>query len=550
MAEKIFSQPSSSPNQSHFARVPKADIPRSTFNRSSGLKTTFDASKLYPIFVDEVLPGDTFDMNATGFCRLATPLKPIFDNLHMDLHFWFVPNRLVWQNWQRFMGEQDSPDDDITGLTIPTTPINNQDVGDGSPWTNDSLPMYMGLPQTPAAQAYDVSALPFRCVNLIFNEWYRDENLQQPYQFSDGDGPDANWNNAVVPPRGKRKDYFTSCLPWPQKSQNPVSIPIGDTAPVLGIGNETNTLASSQQAFNQADGSQAPLGPGWISNLTTGDGSSIIVQENPDNIGFPNIFADLTSATSVTINDLRTAFQIQKLLERDARGGTRYTELVLSHFGVHSPDARLQRPEFLGGSTRRVNIHPIANTVGSDNQGQLLPQGELAAYGTSVPRGTFSKSFTEHGHIIGFVSVRADLTYQQGADRMWFRSQRYDFYWPTLSHLGEQATYTREIFCTGDPANDLTVFGYQERNAEYRFKPSKITGLFASDNPASLDVWHLAQDFETAPQLNNVFIQENVPLDRAIAVPSEPHFLADFWFDLKCTRPMPVYAVPGLIDHF
>lgn len=539
---KPFSQPPVGKSQGHFAKAPSADIPRSTFDRSHGHKTTIDANYLYPIFVDEVLPGDTFKLKTTVFARMATPLRPIMDNLYMDVHYWFVPNRLVWDNWQRFMGEQTSPNDDITTLTVPQSSVDNI----SNPFTDISIAPYMGCPQLDGV--YTLSALPFRAYRLIYNEWYRDQNLQDPVFNDTGDTDDSVVARTDVIKRNKRHDYFTSCLPFRQKG-DPVSIPLAGNAPLVGIGPlagspvEVGPSSILETGKNDPGGTGTAYTDAWRSDQLWG------IAQDGANPPYPAIFADLSEVSTVTISDLRTAFQIQKLLERDARGGTRYIELVLSHFGVRSDDARLQRPEFLGGNTNRVNINPIANTVGSDNQGTLLPQGELAAYGTAVNQSGWEKSFTEHGHILGLISTRADMTYQQSLERMWFRETRYDFYWPALAHLSEQAVLSREIYTDGQPGGD-DVFGYNEVWAEYRYKPSRISGKFSSDNAASLDVWHLGLDFDARPVLNGSFIQEEVPMDRVLAVPTEPDFILDCWFDLKCTRPMPVYSVPGLIDHF
>lgn len=534
MKEKYFQQPSVMTAQQHFSQVPAAEIQRSRFDRSHGFKTTFDAGKLIPVFVDEVLPGDTFSLDATAFARLATPLKPIMDNLYLDVHFFFVPYRLVWDNWQKFMGERPTPDFDPNTLSLPTITLPRNVTPIDSSGFNVSH--YFGLPYVAdGAATLEVSALPFRAYNLIWNEWYRDQNLQQPRSFVTGDGPD-DWQTDTpisLAHRGKRHDYFTSCLPWPQKG-DPVVVPLGDEALIRFTG-------SSGQDIGVYDESDV-LGSVRITGGTPSN--SEFNTTNPPVEG-QYLYADLETATSVSINDLRSAFQIQRLLERDARGGTRYIELILSHFGVRSDDARLQRPEYLGGGTTRININPIASTVAQET----VPQANLAAIGTAIGNARFNKSFTEHGVIIGLASARADLTYQRGVERMWTRSTRFDFYWPALAHLGEQAVLNKEIHYTGTSADD-EVFGYQERFAEYRYKPSRITGLFNSDADDSLDVWHLAQDFETAPALNAAFIQENPPIDRVIAVPAEPHFLCDIWFDLKTDRPMPVYSVPGLIDHF
>lgn len=532
MSEKYFQQPSVMSAQEHFAKAPSAMIQRSTFDRSHSLKTTFDGGFLVPVYLDEVLPGDTFNMSATSFARLATPLKPIMDNAYLDIHFWFVPYRLVWDNWQKFCGERVNPEDDPTLLTIPQAPIDLSLFTDGS-----KMLEYFGIPSGRSG-LISVSALPFRAYELIWNEWYRDENLQASKLISTGDGPDVGYDTSFLLRRNKRHDYFTSALPWPQKG-DPVLIPIAPTAPVRGIGTIGGTSWFPSGTVRETGGNDVT----YVSATPTNSpAASPVVQEDPNNPGYPLIYAELGEATAVTINDLRAAFQIQSLLERDARGGTRYIELILSQFGVRSDDARLQRPEFLGGGTQRLSINPIAATatVGEN------PQGNLAAVGTTSLRGGFNKSFTEHGIIIGVVSARCDLTYQQGIERFWSRQTRYDFYWPPLSNLGEQPIYNKEIFVQGTPEDD-EIFGYQERYAEYRYKPSRITGLFNSGVSASLDVWHYAQDFGILPGLNSTFIEEDPPFDRVIAVPAEPHFIADFWFNLKTTRPMPVYGIPGSI---
>jgi hypothetical protein len=518
-------------NQEQFAKIEQPNVKRSTFDRSSGYKTTLDAGKLIPVFLDEALPGDTFDVKATMFGRLNTALVPIMDNIKFDIHFFSVPLRLVWNNFPKFMGEQEDPGDSIDYL-IPTL-----DTSSAATFDSDTIFDYFGLP-TKVPEIEDVSALPLRCYNLIYNSWYRDQNLQNSVTVNKGDGPDPLTDYSILD-RGKRKDYFTSCLPFAQKG-DAVSIPLGTTAPVQST--DTDVLV-----WTAADGGPRTLiidpSNDAIEALGYTGGSVQGLRFYNQNTGLE---ADLSTATAATINALREAFTTQRFLERDLRSGTRYIELIKGHFNVDSPDARLQRPEFLGGGSVDVNLTPIAQTSNDGTNGDV---GDLGAVGTfSVNQNGFVKSFTEHEYIIGLVSIRADLTYQQGLHRMWSRQTRYDFYWPSFAHLGEQAVLNKELYAEGAGNDDNAAFGYQERYAEYRYKPSQITGRFRSNHTTSLDVWHLAQDFASLPALNASFIVENPPIDRVIAVPSEPQFKLDCFFNNKTTRPMPVYSTPSLLE--
>jgi hypothetical protein len=533
---------------------------RTKFDRSHVYKTTFNSGRLIPIFVDEVLPGDTTRLSVNYFARLATPIKPIMDNIYLDWFFFFVPNRLVWEHWENFCFEKEDPDDN-TDYVIPTVAAsNNKDNAYiGSLWD------YFGLPVNTSGILTGISALPFRGVYLIWNEWFRDENLQKSVKIQKGDANEVlnsdrsaeqpSWvfssdTNIVpglaCPPRGKRHDYFTSALPWTQKGPG-VNISLIGNAPVFGNGQRLGlSPAASDESVGYLEMShnvgallRTETGAEWKKETivhVTGDGSK------------SGLLADLSNVSAITINGLRTAFQMQKFYERLARGGSRYTEVLRSFFGVVSPDARLQRPEFLGSFTKMINVNPIAQTSATDS---TSPQGNLSAYGVTAAKfHGFIKSFVEHGYIIGFVCARADLTYQQGINKMWLRSTVYDFYWPTFAHLGEQAIELREIYAQGN-ADDTTVFGYQERYAEYRYKPSQITGKFRSSVVGgNLDIWHLSQFFENPPALSEEFITENPPIQRIVAVSSEPEFLLDIGFRYTTVRPMPMFGTPGLVDHF
>lgn len=515
--------------QTHrFSQVPNAEIARSSFDRSFGHKTTMDAGYLIPIYADEALPGDTHSVNMAAFGRLATPLKPVMDNMFLETFFFSVPVRLLWENWTKFNGEQANPGDS-TDYLIP------QITAPAGGFTQGSVSDYLGLPTL--VDNISVSSLFHRGYNKIYDEWFRDQNLQQQPVLRTDDGPDSDADYPLRK-RGKRHDYFTSALPFPQK---------GD-AVTLGLGGTANVVPSSTDPRPTIENTNNEF-MGFIrsvannTNITSQIGALSTQDVRWYSTGME---VDLSTASVTTVNALREAFQVQRMLERDARSGTRYPEVIQAHFGVTHPD-QSWRSEYLGGGSSPVNVTPIANTGGTFG-GNI--NGSLTAMGTvSVNRHGFTKSFTEHCIVIGVANVRADLTYQQGINRKFLRQTRYDHFWPALQHLGEQEIFNKEIFAQGT-AQDEEVFGYQERYAEYRYQPSMVTGKFRSNDPQSLDVWHLSQDFQNLPTLSAEFIEEDPPIDRVVAVPSEPHFIMDMYFKCNQARPMPTYSVPGMIDHF
>lgn len=536
-----------------FAMVPRTDVPRSAFDVNHAHKTTFDPGRLVPVFVDEVLPGDSIRLRMHAFARLATAIVPMLDNLIFESFFFFVPNRILWLNWERFMGEQQTITDSTDFVTPQVAPTLTEISLVGSIWD------YMGVTVNGATGAgtIAVNALPFRAYNMIWNEWFRDQDLHNPLYIPTDDGPDIA-ANYLVQYRMKRHDYFTTARPWPQK---PIMQPAaggftaGDElrqltpgrdffftqynnwnvigAPVTGIGVETaSTTAAGAQVVRESGGRTATWDP------TYPEGGLRIRAPSTD--GTPDI--------KVLVNDIRTAMMFQTWQEKNARGGTRYAELVRSHFGVVSPDARLQRPEFLGGGRSFISMNAVQQTSASGITGSTTVLGEQAATGViSAYDHGFSQSFTEHGIILGLVNVRADLTYQQGVRRMFYRKSRFDYYWPGLAHLGEQAVMSKEIFSDGS-AGDDDVFGYQERWSEYKYKPSRVSGYFRSSVATPLDMWHLAQNFSVRPVLNGTFILENPPTARVLqtGIFVNQTFLMDTLFETRMVRAMPMYSIPGV----
>lgn len=524
--------------QRHVYRAPEARIGRSQFNRSHGLKTTFDASRLVPFFCDEVLPGDTMTLGVNGFVRIFSPLDaPVMDNIECDWHFFFVPNRLVWDNWQYFQGEHDDAGAQDTSYTVPVL-ASGMTVDHDNGTAAANFLAYWGLPHGLQTGQVSVNCLPMRGYNLIYNEWFRDQNVTDSVTVDTGNGPDPSGEFALRK-SFKKHDYFTTVLPYLQKGTAEVAVLTPESAEVtspsgVAVGGAPSVYSDNVGAYRLLDADMAQV------DLSGTAGSSSTV-----------LYADLTDV-GVNINTLRQSLAIQRSLERDARGGTRYTEIIKSRFGVTVPDYRVQRPEYLGGGSCWINITPVANQsdIGSATSasGADQYQGKLHGIGTGVMRGGgFAKSFTEHGYIIGIIRARGDLTYFQGLDRMWSRSTRYDFYEPDLAHLGEQSVLNKELFISNSSGTDDAVFGYQERWAEYRTKKSMLTGKFNPDVTGALSHWHVAEDFASLPTLNSTFLQDQTPMSRVTTVTTEPDFVADVWFEYKCARPLPVFSIPSIM---
>lgn len=537
-------------SENRFAENPQVGVSRSRFQRNSDNKTTFNAGDLIPVYLDEVLPGDTHQIDVACVIRMSTPIFPVMDNAFCDFYFFFVPNRLLWQHWKEFMGENKE-----TAWTPKTEYSVPQVTAPEGGWEEGTLADYLGLPTK--VKGISVSALPGRAYGLIYNEWFRNQNVTQPTLVETTDATTTGKNDSsttndsaitLAKPLKAAKvfDYYTGALPEPQKGE-PISIPLGESAKIEGYYIDTEKLEATNNIY-QKHTSFSSIG---IDNGVGQDGKkrNYGVTAYPGNLtdGTLALRADLRTATSATINQLRQAFQIQKLLEKDARGGTRYREVLREHFGVITPDSRMQIPEYLGGYRLPINVSQVIQTSSTDS---TSPQGNTAALSvTTMNKSMFTKSFTEHGFIMGLAVVRTDQTYQQGIERMWSRKGRYDYYWPVLANIGEQAILNKEIYAQGNE-KDEEAFGYQEAWADYRYKPSKVTGLFRSNAQQSLDSWHYAQDYDKLPTLSTEWMEQNdTEMKRTLAVQNQPDFIADFYFMNKTTRCMPVYSIPGLIDH-
>lgn len=545
----------------HFSQNPvEIDMPRSKFDRSTQHKTTFNTGDLVPIFIDEVLPGDTMVMDMSSVVRMATPIYPVMDNAFLDVYFFAVPNRLVWEHWREFMGENRlSHWEQETEYVIP------QVQAPTGGWLKGSIADYMGIPTK--VEGISISALPFRAYALIWNEWFRDQNLKDPclINMDETTVTGSNGKNYItdvqlggMPAKAaKYHDYFTSALPEPQKGP-PVMLPLGTMAPVWAGASDVNNGRIPQVngiSFQRIDGE----------NFGAGIQNSVVIQAKTNSpqgdllaklgtattggieVGPINLVADLTQATAATINQLRQAFAVQRMYEKDARGGTRYTEIIRTHFGVTSPDSRQQRPEYLGGLRTPINMDQVVQTSSTD---ATSPQGNTAAFSlTSINQSLFTKSFTEHEIVVGLACVRTENTYQQGIERMWSRKHRFDFYFPSFANLGEQAILNKEIYAQGTSA-DEEAFGYQEAWAELRYKPSRVSGAMRSNYDQPLDAFHYADFYKTQPKLSGEWVDESANnVKRTLAVQNEDQFIADFYFKLEMARPMPIYSIPGLIDH-
>lgn len=549
---------------SRFSQLPRVNISRSKFNRDSTVKTSFNVGDLIPFYIDEVLPGDTFQVKTNLVARMQPLVSAPMDNLYLDTYYFFVPNRLVWNHWKELNGEN------TESAWIPETEYQVPQIQSPTGgWNIGTIADYFGIPT--GISGLSVSALPFRAYSLICNEWFRDENLKDPLEtpVDDTTVVGVNTGNYITDcakgglpfKAAKLHDYFTSCLPGPQKGPDVTlniasgTVPVSTSSVSRSVSGVPLTLSMSDGYVNPIAGYRALYGIcSESSNIMKATSGANYVQETVADAGIEplNLVANFDSSGGlplVTINQLRTAFQIQRMYEKDARGGTRYTEILRSHFGVTSPDSRLQRPEYLGGQRIPININQV---VQSSSSTENSPQGNVAAYSlTSESHGDFIESFTEHGFIIGLMVARYEHTYQQGINRLWSKKSRTDFYLPVLANIGEQPVLNKEIYASGTDVDD-EVFGYQEAWADYRYKPSIVTGEMRSNHNKTLDSWHWADDYDVLPKLSSSWIDEDKGnIDRSLAVTSSlaNQLYADIYVQNQTTRPMPVYSVPGLIDH-
>lgn len=530
-------------SQQDHALVPKANVPRAKFFNRFSRKATYHAGYIYPFMVQEVLPGDHLSYSIRPFLRLSTTLFPIFDELRVDIHVWFVPARILWVNWVRMMGEQDNPTDSIA-YTVP------QIVSPANGFAANDLFDHMGIPpvgQITIGETLPVNALPLRAYNLIYNLNYRDQNAMLSIAQATDNGPD-NQANYVIRPRAKSHDYFTSALPWAQKFTAP-TVPLLGTAPITGLGAQQgiNTVNVAQN-FVETGGGIVSYGNFYDASAQSGGVANVGMRADGA-MGNPLVFADLTAATGVNINQLRTAWLVQEILEQDARGGTRYQEKLEMAFGVHNPDGRFQRPEYMGGGQHPVQITPIAQTAPTASE----PLGALGGAGTATGASTASIAATEYGYVLGLLSIKSELSYQQGLHKLWSRQTRFDFYHPLLDGLGEQAILRKEIYVSGDDQDDEIVFGYIPRWDELRQCYSDVAGLMRSTTTGAIDQWHLAQEFAVTPELGPTFLYDTPPMTRVLAAGEDDankHLIGLIEIERTAVRPMSSYGTPAQLSRY
>lgn len=554
-----------------FNQVPRLDITRSRFKRRQDIKLTMNAGQLIPFYVDEVLPGDTFSVDQAAIIRMTTPIFPVMDNCYMDIYYFFAPNRILWKNWKRFMGENDTgPWAQKQEYTIPQIKIEKTSQGPTAEPFEGSILDYMGIPTKVCKDkntAFSVNALPIRAYVMIWQEWFRDQNLDNPAINEDGDTTHSYYDNPDFGMDGKKTDieyilknafrgarplpvnkfhdYFTSALPSPQKSGEPVTIPLAGKAPVYGYEYNSDTKVAEKLNFVSHLGQNSTIENGDAGPLEINaykiDDNGTYAYESMD------LYTDMSQVNATTINQLRQAFQVQKYYEQLARGGSRYREMIYSLFHTKISDKTVQIPEYLGGTRITINMSQVIQTSGTTAES---PQGNTAAVSVTPYNGSmFTKSFEEHGYVIGVCCIRHDHTYQQGLERMWSRKTNLDFYYPVFANLGEQAILKKEIYLTGT-ATDEQAFGYQEAWAEYRMKPNRISGKFRSNAEGTLDSWHYGDNYAETPSLSQAWMKEgDSEIQRTLAVDNEPQFIMDTIVDNTSVRPMPMYSVPGLVDH-